>query len=348
MNSLFLIVVFGVISYISTNENSENISKILDSLMDENPKDLFNAWHSLFRKEYTLGSDESQQRFQNFKKKLDEIKEHNSKGLPYKIGLNQFSDMTNEEFEKIYLTEHKPEDPSENFLSVEDDYDLNRRNLQNYTEINWTSVFPPIRNQGACGSCWAFAASGAVDGNRGIKLNRSEYSSPQQLVDCDSSNFGCNGGYYPYTFRYIQLNGLMMDRDYPYNASTGTCNFKTNATLLNISGIKYCNNDLAVICKVSTVYGLVKQGPLAVSVDASGLFASYKSGVYTAACKSSNHAVVLAGYGYDAPTNLNYWLVRNSWGSTWGDRGYIKIAVNDSNKFSCFITNRAYLPLVVN
>jgi len=316
--------------------------------MDESPKELFKVWHLLFNKEYALNSDEAKQRFRNFEAKLAYIKSHNSKNLHYRLGLNQFSDLTKEEFEKMYLTEINVEDPKQNFLSDEDDDDLMKRNLQNNTAINWTSVFPPIRSQEQCGSCWAFAASGAIDGNRGLKFKRLENTSPQQLVDCDTFSNGCNGGSYANSFNYIQTNGLMFENDYSYKAAQEPCKFRSNAKLVKITGTKFCNNNQKVPCSISIVYGLLKQGPLAVSLDASQDFIDYESGVFTAACRATNHAVVLVGYGYDAATKLNYWLVRNSWGPYWGDRGYIKVAVNDSNQSSCFITTRAYLPLVSN
>jgi len=266
------------------------------------------------------------------------------------LGLNQFSDLTNEEFEKKYLSEKAPQDPDQNFLNDADDDDLTKRNLQTNTEINWVRYFPEVRDQGNCGSCWAFSTTGAIEGNRGVKANGpTEFTSPQQLVDCDKRDLGCNGGFYGYALEYIKENGLMYDRDYPYTASGGDCKYNSNAESIKVTGYKFCNNGSRTNrCSTSIVYGLLSEGPLSVSVDASGNFGMYSSGVYTDYCRGSNHAVVLAGYGYDSDTNLSYWLIRNSWGGNWGDKGHIKVAVNESNRYSCFITNRAFLPLVNN
>jgi hypothetical protein len=347
---LTLIVILTVSTTIYTYEESQTIDTVLKSFMDGKVKDLFRTWHLLFKKDYTLDSSEAKQRFIIFKDNLAKIKESNAQNLPYKLGLNQFSDLTNEEYRKLYVGNDKlPVDPAQNFLNDDDDDDLTKRNLQSNLPVNWTSMYSPIRNQGTCGSCWAFASAGTIEGNLAKKLNRTiPYLSPQQLVDCDKVSFGCNGGYYNYAFDYVRINGLQNEIDYPYKGIDSTCKFNSTKTKTFVTGYKYCNNgSYNLKCSISIVYGLLQQGPLTVSVDAAGYaFQYYKSGVMTADCSVANHAVILVGYGLDTTTNLNYWLIRNSWGSYWGDKGYIKIAVNDLNKNSCFVSNMAYLPLV--
>ena len=346
-NLIFLIVLLLTI-HTKSFDHSDTIVKILQNSINEKPKTLFKIWHLVFQKEYTLDSEEAKKRFAIFKSNLAEVRKVNDENLPYKLGVNQFSDLSPEEFRKIYLTEQKPKDPEVNFLSDDDD-DLTKRNLQNYAPIDWKVFYPPIRDQKFCGSGWAFSACGSIDGNLGVKYRKAQpYTSPQQLVDCDSAQLGCNGGYFPNAFKYIQNNGgLMYDSDYSYKSIKGrSCLFNSKANLVKISGFKFCNNNSGVRCSESIVYGLLERGPLSVSVDASGNFQSYQSGVYTASCTTSNHAVNLVGYGLDFDTNLFYWLIRNSWSATWGDKGYLRMAVNDSNNHSCFTTDTALLPLV--
>jgi C1A family cysteine protease len=322
--------------------------------MDGSPKELFKAWHLLFNKEYTLDAEEAKQRFRNFKVRLAEIREHNAKNLPYTLGLNQFSDLTYTEFEAMYLTEKHQGYPTQNFLSDDDDDDLTKRNLQSNLTINWTAFYPPVRDQGKCGSCWAFSVTGSIDGNRGIKNNGPRnYTSPQQLVDCDRSQRGCNGGKYASAFSNLQKTGIMLDSSYPYKAKQGFCQFNrsnsTNTTLVKLNGTKFCDNGKNIKCSEGIVQGLLLNGPLSVSIDASSHFGSYRGGIYNATCgHEHNHAINLVGFGFDNATNLNYWLIRNSWNTRWGEMGYARVAVNESNVHSCWITNRAYLPVIVH
>ena len=346
----FLFIALFAITAVHCYDNSPIVNKILQNFIEESPKELFKVWHLIFQRKYTLDSDEAKLRFRTFKANLAHIKEHNAKNLPYKLGLNQFSDLTKEEFAKQYLTLKTVEDPAENFLDDDDDDDLTKRNLQNKPEINWTNSFPDVRDQGQCGSCWAFSASGAIDGNRVIKLKvPAENTSTQNLVDCDKRSLGCNGGHYVFAFSYVKQQGLMFEKDYPYNAADGQCNFNSNASLARISGYKWCSiTTNSRKCSENVVYGLLRSGPLSVSLDASGNFGMYSSGIFSESCSQTNHAVILAGYGVDPSTGVAYWLIRNSWGASWGDKGYIKVAVNEANNNSCFITARAYLPIVTN
>lgn len=343
--NLVLVVILFLSIQTNSFDHSETITKIIDSNMNESPKTLFKIWHLVFGKEYSLESTEAKKRFAIFKANLVEIRKINAQDLPYKLGINQFSDLSQEEFNNLFLTEKAPNDPEVNFLSEVDDDDLTKRNLENNTAIDWRSFYPAVRSQGICGSCWAFSTAGSIDGNRGLKYKKvQEWVSPQQLIDCDLKQFGCGGGYYPSAFEYVQNKGIMLDSMYSYLESQGPCRFKPLAPLVKINGVKFCNNDRSQKCSNSIVYGLLSQGPLSVSVDASGQFQHFKGGIYTATCRNSNHAVNAVGYGVEK--NIQYWLIRNSWAATWGEKGYIRIAVNAKNQNSCFVTNRAYLPLV--
>jgi len=141
----------------------------------------------------------------------------------------------------------------------------------------------------------------------------------------------------------------MFDSDYPYTAEQDSCQFQSNLATTTISNFSYCSNyssSKKKHCSVAAVYALLAQGPISVGIDAgSDDFQNYSSGVYTASCTEDDHAVIAIGYGNDAASGSDYWLIRNSWGADWGDNGYIKVAVNDSNNHSCFVNNEAYLPV---
>jgi len=234
---------------------------------------------------------------------------------------------------------------------LDDDDDLTKRNLRNgYAPINYVKFFGPARAQLSCGSCWAFSTAGAIEGNLGKKAGAPVgYLSTQQLVDCNTDNGGCSGGTSFKSYPYVKANGLILETAYPYQAKVGTCQYSTSKVNARITDFVYCSNyvsDPAKKCSVDKAYALLQKGPASVGIDASAPgFGSYKVGVFTAACANDNHAVILAGLGTD-PTYGDYWIVRNSWGLTFGEAGYIKVKINPANKNSCFVDNELFVPVV--
>ena len=347
---IFLVTLSMVMSL---EDESVQIKKILNSFMDSTPKELFKVWHLLYKREYTYASEEAKMRFRNFKINLALIKETNSKHLGYTFGLNQFSDLSAEEFKRIYLT-RKPnlnleQDLKEinnqlGFLTpTDDDDDLTKRNLQ-MANIDYSMYFLPPRDQGGCGSCWAFSSAGAIEGNlskkKGAPVN---YLSTQQLVDCDTGNGGCNGGDMRVCYKYVMLSGMMNDIDYKYTAAKGSCKYVKTQAVSKILGFDYCSGYTSRTCSTSIFYSLLAKGPLAVGIDGSTI-QSYYNGIYLGACYQDNHAVIAIGYGTSGAQN--YWIVRNSWGASWGENGYIRVLANINNNSSCFVENEGVLPLV--
>jgi C1A family cysteine protease len=350
-----LIAAFG---FIATNENLI-VKNILESFMEKSPKELFKVWHFLYQKKYTLDTKEATQRFTNFKENLKIIKTHNASQSTYKLGLNQFSDMDIAEFKAKFATKRpvKIEEreklkkklkmiPAAKFLEDEDD-DLTKRNLA-YASIDLRQYFPAIRDQGQCGSCWAFSTSGALEGAYGVQNKRAtSYLSPQQLVDCNTDNSGCDGGDLGVSFSYVQSNGLQSDSSYTYQAVQQNCVFDSTKVAVKPISLVYCSNydnDPQTQCTIEIVYRILTKGPASIGIDAGNKhFQNYAGGIYTTKCKNDDHAVILVGYGVDSKTGLQYWTVRNSWGASWGDNGYIYVAVDQSNNFSCFVNNEAYL-----
>jgi KDEL-tailed cysteine endopeptidase len=353
---------FLCLAIVKNNDFQYNKEKreILEQYMLKTPKELFKVWHMLFQKSYTFDSEEAKNRFQVFKANLEQIKKVNAENKGFKLGLNQFSDMTNEEF-RAKMTTYKPigealEEMSNStsnnmngdvkFLPADDEDDLTKRNLQSQLPINYSKYYRAPRDQLQCGGCWAFALTGAIEGNvskkRGIISN---YLSPQHLIDCVSGNLGCSGGDMRTGDNYVIAKGLMNEADYNFQGYTSVCRYNNLRPLTFITGYKYCSNATRYKCSTSLIYSLLTKGPVAVTIDGGSFgFQNYASGIFSDYCSQVNHALVLVGYGSSG--QQNYYLLRNSWSSYWGENGYIRVAVNPSNSFSCFIEYEAVVPEV--
>jgi C1A family cysteine protease len=176
-----------------------------------------------------------------------------------------------------------------------------------------------VKDQGQCGSCWAFSATGSIEGANALK-NKVLYNlSEQQLVDCSTfeGNQGCNGGLMDQAFQYVVSNGLGTDEAYPYTA-TGPNACKNVSSVVTLSGFK----DVPKNSEVALMTAVVQQ-PVSVAVEADqDSFQFYSGGVMTKPCGTSlDHGVLLVGYGNTA--GQDYYKVKNSWGADWGDKGYI-------------------------
>mmetsp|Transcript_64267 Transcript_64267/g.74705 ORF Transcript_64267/g.74705 Transcript_64267/m.74705 type:complete len:375 (+) Transcript_64267:32-1156(+) len=193
------------------------------------------------------------------------------------------------------------------------------------------SVVTPIRDQKNCGASYAFAAAAAVESHWGIRTGVPPVmTSEQQSVDCSKvyNNDGCNGGLPFQSFNYIQsVTGLSTENTYPFEAQEGTCRFKLQnvyAKVYNGSINIYPGDELAVFQALSSF------GPIAVGMQATDDFLSYDGGIYqSTSCQNNtqmvNHVITIIGYGTDDNTQTDYWIAKNSWGSSWGEEGYVRI-----------------------
>lgn len=201
----------------------------------------------------------------------------------------------------------------------------------------------PIKNQGQCGSCWAFSTTGSLEGaHQQVKNGELLSFSEQQLVDCSHAygNNGCNGGLMNYSFWYVVDHGIALESKYPYRGVGGSCHY-TEAD--KAWTIKDCTD--VTVDKENALKAAVAQQPVSVAIEANHLsFQLYKSGVYTGNCGTKlDHGVLAVGYG--SMDSKPYWKVKNSWGATWGSSGYIYIVRAGDGKGKCGINMAASFPI---
>lgn len=304
------------------------------------------AWESFkykYNRVYSSEADEMKRR-EIFNKNVDIIDKHNfleSLGLKsYKLGVNEWADLTLEEFVALMTgySAEKRNKTGATYLSPNVPFTLP-------SSVDWRDkgYVTPIKNQGACGSCWAFSATGSVEGQHFRKTGKLVSLSEQNLVDCSKKqgNMGCNGGLMDLAFQYIKENkGIDTEESYPYEAREGTCRFKKSGVGATVTGfVDIPESESKLQEAVATV------GPISVAIDAGhNSFQLYHSGVYDEPDCTDNldHGVLVVGYGNLA--GKDYWLVKNSWGTGWGSSGYIMMSRNKDNQ--CGIALKASYPLV--
>jgi len=280
----------------------------------------FAAWAATFGKVYN-GDGELALREGIYNDAIVAMAAHNADPeQTYTQGPNQFTDLTLEEFQALpirgYMSSAKgglPKVGVHEYLGEE-----------LATTVNWITkgAVTPVKNQGQCGSCWAFSSTGGTEGMWEIASGSLVSLSEQQLVDCSKQNSGCNGGLMDYAFSYYKGTSIASESSYPYTAKDGSCksSYTTAIPRGGVTGYK------DVSSSSSALMSAINSNPVSVAVEADqSAFQNYAGGIVTSGCGTSlDHGVLAVGYD----SSQAYFLVKNSWGSSWGDNGYLKISTS--------------------
>jgi len=307
---------------------------------DQEYQQAFTDWVQKHEKVYA--SEEFQTRFTIFKSNMDYVRDWNANNQQTILGMTIFADLTNEEYRSIYLGTH-----FDGTSRLQNAAAFKVVQAQANETVNWVTAgaVTGIKNQGQCGSCWSFSTTGSVEGAHFLSTKNLVSLSEQNLMDCSTAegNEGCNGGLMDDAFEYIiRTKGIDTESSYPYTAVEGTCGYKAANSGATISDYK----DVKAGSEADLAKAALTQ-PISVAIDAShNSFQLYTTGVYfEPACSTTalDHGVLVVGYGTSA-NGTDYWLVKNSWGTTWGEKGYIQMSRNRNN--NCGIASMASYPIV--
>lgn len=284
--------------------------------------------------------EEIKLRFAIFMENLELIRSTNRRGLPYKLGINPYADLSWEEFRASRLG------AAQNCsATLKGNHKMTDEALPETKDWREEGIVSPVKDQGSCGSCWTFSTTGALEAAYTQATGKGISLSEQQLVDCAYAynNFGCNGGLPSQAFEYIKYNGgLDTEESYPYAGVNGICHFKPEN--VGVKVFSSVNITLGAEDELLHAVGLVR--PVSVAFEVVTGFRFYKGGVYTSdTCGRTqmdvNHAVLAVGYGVE--NGVPYWLIKNSWGEDWGVDGYFKMELG---KNMCGIATCASYPIV--
>ena len=291
-----------------------------------------------------IGSgDEFIKRLQIFADNVDKIDAHNALNLSYTMGLNQFSHLTFEEFkEEVHLGATRP-------------FNLRRKSDKVHSapkdtssipaSVDWTSAgaVTPVKNQGSCGSCWSFSTTGSLEGAYFLKYGTLLSFSEQELVSCDTTDAGCNGGWMDDAFTWVKNNGgITTEAQYPYTSGGGTAGPCKTSGYTNVAGAAPSSYTDVEVGSVDALASALAQQPVSIAIQANQLaFQSYSGGVLTGRCGNRlDHGVLAVGYG--TLNGVDYWKVKNSWGTSWGLDGYILIEKSSADL--CGVLDAASYP----
>jgi len=271
-------------------------------------------------------------KYRTFKANMDFVQTWNANAENHRVAINKFADLTVAEYSSMFLGTRANVTPGPFVPSSTD------------STVDWRTkgAVTPIKNQGQCGSCWAFSTTGSTEGAHFLAMGKLVSLSEQNLVDCSNAegNQGCNGGLMTQAFTYIIKNkGIDTEASYPYTAQNGNCHYaaaNSGSTLVSYVNVQ-SGSEADLVTKINA-------GPTSVAIDAShSSFQLYHTGIYyEAACSASalDHGVLAVGYG--STGSKDYYIVKNSWGTDWGMAGYIEMSRNRNN--NCGIATMASLP----
>mmetsp|Transcript_45727 Transcript_45727/g.83757 ORF Transcript_45727/g.83757 Transcript_45727/m.83757 type:complete len:364 (+) Transcript_45727:70-1161(+) len=321
----------------------------------------FTAYKKQHGKVY-LDETEESLRMKNFAESLEMVKAHNEQDHSWKMGINQFSDMSDEEFKAKVLM--KPQECSATAGNV---YASAPRtgsaDLPAHVDWREKGVVSEVKNQGHCGSCWTFSTVGALEAHMALKYDnwRAPRLSEQQLIECAGgwgNNHGCEGGLPSNAFEYVKgVGGLSTEFSYPYVGKDGPCKMAAPAAATEGGGFMPTSAGIGVVAPGGSVnitqgdemalkYYVATRGPVSIAYQVASDFRHYAGGVYSSTvCKNTekdvNHAVLVVGYGTDTASGKDYWTIKNSWDYSFGVEGFFKM---EAFKNMCGIANCMAFP----
>ncbi|CAE7296582.1 XCP1 [Symbiodinium sp. CCMP2592] len=324
------IACLGVLGFAGAHKPRSDVEKAFDKFLKDFSKDYDDV--------------EKQARFGAFADNFEYITRENAKGHSYQLGLNEFSDLSLDEFKMNKLGLKLPESVWGELPS------LGMHKASNSSlpsSVDWRSkAVTPVKNQQQCGSCWAFSTTGALEGAWAIATSKLVSLSEQQLVDCSKKfgNEGCSGGLMDNGFKYEEQAPVCTEDSYPYLAKNGICKAsgcKVGIPAHGVTGYKDVKAD-----DEQSLMDAVSKQPVSVAIEADQMaFQLYKGGVLSKTCGTKlDHGVLVVGYGTE--DGKDYWLVKNSWGSTWGESGYVKLERGKPGPGECGIKSQASYPVV--
>jgi len=277
-----------------------------------------------------------------FETNRQHIEEHNAKGESLQLGFNQFTDLTQDEYRVAAGLGYKPSAQRMGSLPNLGVHTYNGEPLAD--TVDWTTqgAVTKVKDQGQCGSCWAFSTTGGLEGAWQISSGSLKSMSEQQFVDCDKNGSdGCNGGDMATAFQWGETQNIATEDSYPYTATDGTCrtSFTTAIPSGGITGYKNVDQS------TDALKSAINVGPVSVAIEAdqiafqlySGGILENTGGLFGSCGTNLDHGVLAVGYG------SNYFKVKNSWGASWGENGYLQIST-DGN--TCGIHSDAVYPTV--
>lgn len=276
----------------------------------------FMSFISEFGKDYKDVA-EYQHRLAQFTINHDFINYTNAVETSFKVGHNKFSDWTNEEYKAI-LT-YKPEEHEDGSAHVS-------TGVATPTDWRDNGAVNEVQDQGQCGSCWTFSTMASFEGAHFIATGNLEKFAEQQLVDCVRLMHGCNGGNVAVAFNYLKKHDAMYETQYKYTAKDGTCEYMAG------TGMRVSESFTVPTQDAESMKEAVTSSPVSVAIQADQrVFQTYKSGIFdSASCGTQlDHATNVVGWGEEL--GRQYWIMRNSWGSSWGESGYMRIAIEDGH-----------------
>jgi len=312
----FLLALVASLALVSASSHHHH-KKVGTTYTADEVQAMFTGFVKQYNKKYT--HDEFFSRYNTFSTNVETIRAHNASGARFSMAINEFTDMTWEEF---HATRVGFNNVDYSVLRAGNSVKLDSSAAP--TSVDWRTkgIVTPIKDQGQCGSCWAFSTTGSIEGAVAQSTGTLTSLSEQELVDCSGSygNAGCNGGLMDYGFQYvIAKKGLATESAYPYTAVDGSCKTvsKRNSPIKKFTDVPAGDED--------TLLAAVAKQPVSVAIEADqSSFQFYSGGVLTAACGTNlDHGVLAVGYG--TATGTDYWIVKNSWGSSWGEAGYVRL-----------------------